>query len=51
MAQDVTKAWATVTAQVTADYALSQQELALIQSITKVIENHCSAAMSMTAKR
>jgi serine/threonine-protein kinase HipA len=51
MAQDVTKAWAIVTAQVTADYVLSQQELALIQSITEVIETHCSAAMSMTEKR
>jgi hypothetical protein len=49
MAQDVTKAWATVTAQVTADYALSQQELALIQSITKVIENHCSACLLYTS--
>lgn len=51
MAQEVRKAWATVTAQVTADFALSQQELALIQSITKVIETHCSAAVSMSAKR
>lgn len=51
MAQDVAKAWAKVSAQATADFALSQSELGLIQSITKVIETNCSAALSMTTKR
>lgn len=51
MAQDVAKAWATVTAQATVDFALSRPELGLIQSITMVIETNCSAALSMTTKR
>ena len=51
MAQDVAKAWAKVSAQATADFALSQSELGLIQSISKVIETNCSAALSMTTKR
>ena len=51
MAQDVAKAWAKVCAQATADFALSQSELGLIQSITKVIETNCLAALSMTTKR
>ena len=51
MANDVAKAWMTVTAQATTDFALSPSEVALIQTITRVIETHCSAAVSMTAKR
>jgi len=51
MAQDVAKAWSTVSAQATADFALSQPELGLVQSIGKVIETNCLAALSMTTKR
>ena len=50
MANDVTKAWGAVTAQATADFALSPSELTLIHAITKVIETNCLAAVSMTAK-
>jgi hypothetical protein len=48
MAKDVTKAWITVTGQASADFALSKEELKLIQSITDVIKNNCDAAISMT---
>lgn len=51
MANDVAKAWVAVTAQARADFALSPSEVALIHSITKVIEANCLAAVSMTAKR
>jgi serine/threonine-protein kinase HipA len=48
MAKDLAKAWITVTGQASADFALSQEELKLIQAITDVIKNNCAAAMSMT---
>lgn len=48
MAKDVAKAWITVTGQASADFALSKEELKLIQSITDVIKNNCAAAISMT---
>jgi len=51
MANDVAKAWVSVTAQATADFALTPSELALIHSITQVIEANCFAAVSMTTKR
>lgn len=50
MAQDLKKAWSTVTAQAKVEFPLSQKELQLIDEITKVIENNSAAAMSMTVK-
>lgn len=50
MAQDVPKAWGAVTAQARADFALSQNELKMIDAITEIIASNCSAAISMTAK-
>ena len=50
MAQDVTKAWTTVTAQAKVEFSLLPKELNLIEAITEVINKNCSAAMSMTAK-
>jgi serine/threonine-protein kinase HipA len=50
MAQDVAKAWATVSAQARTDFVLSDQELKLIEAITQVIRSNCAAAESMTAQ-
>jgi serine/threonine-protein kinase HipA len=48
MALDVPKAWASVTAKAKTEFALSAQELALVEAITRVIEGNCAAAVSMT---
>lgn len=49
MALDLPKAWTRVTTKAQAEFALSAQELALMQAITRVMEGNCAAAVSMTA--